>query len=206
MEFLGFRRAQFPGGTPRMKAGLPENFVGHPIANPRKTSLQKQHGLDRSGAMAAEECFHDGKGKLPGEQGRRQTPPPRRRGAPAVKKHAAELARIAENKTSFGEAQDQVVVPGRSERDGAGQDGPEFARHAEVNSHPGVVGKAKEHLFAAGLRMQEPGAGESLPQDFRVDRAKNSVRGVKMDGGNCLSSSHVPLFAKVFQFGQLGHE
>jgi hypothetical protein len=53
--------------------------------------------------------------------------------------------------------------------------------------------------------MQKPGAGESLPEGGRVDPAKNPLLFVKVDGGDFLFSSDIPLFAKVFNFGQFRH-
>jgi hypothetical protein len=115
------------------------------------------------------------------------------------------LARIAENQTLFGEAQNQMIVPTGREGGWAGRHASEFAGHAQVDSHPGLFGKAKEHLFAVRLRIQQPGAGESLAEDRRVAPPKNPFPGVKVDGDDLLLASRIPLFAKKFNFGQFRH-
>lgn len=83
--------------------------------------------------------------------------------------------------------------------------GFEFAGHAEVDSEPGVFGKAEEHLFAVGLGIEQLRAGERGPQFIAINAAQDAFFPMEMDGNDALVASGIPLFAVIFDFGQFGH-
>jgi hypothetical protein len=205
MEFVGFQREQAADGTEGMNASLPEDLVGHPIADSRKAVLQEQHSLDGGGAMPGEKRPHPRRGEPPVQQGGRAATPPRRRVVPDVKKGAAKLAGVAENQALPGLAQNEVVVPGREKRGGARGDGSELSSHAEMEAEPGVFGETKEHLLAVDLGIQKGGAGQDFPEGGGVRAAKDAFAGVKVDGDNCLSPPGVPPFSVKLDFRQFGH-
>ena len=63
-EIFYFGVLELPDGSLRIHSGAPKNFISHPIADARKTVLQKQGRFDRQPAMALQKCAHHGGSKF----------------------------------------------------------------------------------------------------------------------------------------------
>jgi len=211
-ERFGFGGIKFARGTAGVEAALPEDFVGHPVPDAGEARLHQERGLYGGGAMAAKERFHVRQCELRIEQGRWQLGPPRRCRFAEVEEDASELARVVEDQGVFGEVQDEMVVFCRRIWGLVGTrpsrfcgNGFELAGHAEVDSEPGVFGKAEEHLFAVGLGIKQLRASERGAEFGDINPAQNAFFRMQMDGNDPLVASRFPLFAVIFDFGQFGH-
>jgi hypothetical protein len=128
-------------------------------------------------------------------------PPIRFMGA-VMKTDATKLARVGEHKRAFALKQNEMIVfPGSMIR---GRD-PNLAGHAEMNSKPVVSGKFEEHPFAPRKRAEKFRADQALLELAYVAAAKDAVSCVQAKTDNLRAAPGVPLFAKPFDFGQLGH-
>lgn len=54
-EAAAFGGGQTPDNSRWRDPGSPENFVGHPVADPGETALQKKDGFDRCAGVTPEE-------------------------------------------------------------------------------------------------------------------------------------------------------
>src|ERR1700719_1519102 len=107
-----------------------------------------------------------------------------------------------------------MIVLARSE---IGRFDVRFAGHSEMNSkeapnvfaspdHFGVVtGKLEQHLFAASFRSDQLLANQIFAKRVTVRSAKDVFPRMSFEIDDFIADSRVPLLAKPFDFGQLGH-
>ena len=197
-EFGGFERG---GWFVRSEGGAPEDFVGHPIADSRKTFLVEERGFDGEAAVALQEIGHGGEGEGARGDGGGDAGPPGGRFGALMNVDAAELARVVKDKGALFLVEDEVVVFfGRVRGDGD----CEFAGHAEVEAEPEVAGETEEHLFAGGFGGDEFVAGEFW-EEGEVVAAKDAFIAVDVDAENFGIEAGIPLAAVVIDFGEFGH-
>src|SRR5258707_7071214 len=109
-EISQFRAGQLAGERARGQPGPPKDFVGHPIAQARKTLLQEQRAFEGKLVVVLEKCGHEFPSELLGSQWNRQIQPPTRRCGPEVKSDAAKLPRIRKHERLGLLIKDQVIV------------------------------------------------------------------------------------------------
>ena len=78
------------------------------------------------------------------------------------------------------------------------------AGHPQMHAEPRIPGKAEEHLFSVRRRAEKGGASERAAKKRQVNAAKNTI-GARFDCGNFFGQTRIPLFAKIFNFGQFRH-
>lgn len=113
-----------------------------------------------------------------------------------------ELPRIAENQRTLALLEHKVIVfPGAE----ICRLDPELAGHAEMDSDPVITREDEEHLLPAGF-----GAEEFLPNEATLERpdvapTEDPFLAMELDCGDDLADAGVPLFAKIFDLGELRH-
>ena len=197
-EFGGFElSAEAFGG----EGAAPEDFVGHPVADTRKTFLVKEGGFDGETSVAREEIGHGGEGEGAGADGWGDAGPPGRGVFGLGDVDAAELAGVVKDEGAIFLVEDEVVVFRREVRSGGGA---EVAGHAKVQAEPEIVGETKEHLFAGGFGGDEFLAGE-FAEEGEIVTAKDALFAVKMNAEDFGVEAGIPLAAVVIDFGEFGH-
>jgi hypothetical protein len=109
---------------------------------------------------------------------------------------------IAKDERATVLAEDEVVLFAQREIRGLHR---QFARHAEVDTEPGIAAKAEEHLFCRGGRGKQRGAGETVFEQGAVAAAKNRRGRVKEHALDFLLQAWIPALADEFNFGEFGH-
>lgn len=125
----------------------PENFVGHPVPNARKTRLKQKGCLEGQFRMRLQKLIHPFQRKLSARDGKAQATPPARRLRSLIEADPSKLPHIGEDKGSVSLKQDQMVMFAGFEMLRGEQ---KLAGHSEMNSEPEFPGKPEEHLFATG--------------------------------------------------------
>lgn len=197
----GIERAGRCGG---METGAPEDFVGHPVADPREVLLHEENRFEWGPAAAFEETREAFQRKFLGKNARREGGPPRGRRGSLVEADAAEVAFVLEDEGARVLPEDEVVVFAwivvRLVL------AAEFAAHAEVDAEPEVVGKLEKHLLAAGLGGEKFFPGEQGLNSSGISIAEDpDFRADKSHAENGLAKSRVPLATAVFDFGEFRH-
>src|SRR5438067_6919919 len=120
-----------------------------------------------------------------------------------MKSDTAKEARVAKNERAFRLMQNQMVVFFRTKA--AGFDA-QLAGHSEVNTEPVIARELEEHLFSPGLRAEKARAFHLADERARVRPAKDALQCVKLHPHDLLTQSGIPLPAKIFHFGEFGHQ
>jgi hypothetical protein len=127
---------------------------------------------------------------------------------------ATEQARVAKDERAFHLPQHKMIVLFGPE---PGWLDPQFSSHAEVKADPApnvsaspdyfgaATGELEKHLFSPGERAEEPTARKLASEHAGIRPAKDAFAGVKLDAQDFLSEAGIPLPAKVFHLGELGH-
>ena len=77
--------------------------------------------------------------------------------------------------------------------------------HSEVDAEPIVAGKLEKHSLSASMRAKKSFANQVVAQRAHVGLTKDAVLFVQDKIDDLRADSGVPLFAKPFDLGQLGH-
>lgn len=115
-----------------------------------------------------------------------------------MKQNTSKLARVAKDKGLFFLMQNQMIMFKRSKRRFFAA---QFARHSQVNTEPGILAEAKEHLFSMREGFQKHHAGQRFLQQIRVSAAKDSFAHVLVHRKNFFMQPLVPLFSEELDFG-----
>jgi hypothetical protein len=81
----------------------------------------------------------------------------------------------------------------------------DLAGHTEMNPEPIVSGELEKHSFPARVRADEFLADQSSLKLLNILAAKDAVLFMQGKIDNLPADPGVPLFAKPFDLGQLGH-
>ena len=141
-------------------------------------------------------------GKVPGQYLRGETDPPVGWLVRDFKQDPAKLPRIGKKQPTGLHFQQEMGM-GILHRIGGGK--TQFTGHAQVDSHPSAGLEVKQHLLPVGLGSLQPPSGKELRQLFDATVAKISHMGVDLYRFDGFTQSRIPLFAEIFDFGQLGH-
>lgn len=129
---------------------------------------------------------------------RRITLPPVRLDGILMKSDAAELPRIGEDECAFALIKHEVVMlPGSEIR----IFDPNFTGHAEMKAEPAIVGKSKQHAFTPPGRAFQLRTDKMFAKRTRVRPAKHPVLRVKLNAGDSVVPTAVPLFTVPFDLG-----
>src|SRR5437868_1069426 len=120
-----------------------------------------------------------------------------------MKSDAAKEARVAKNERAFRLMQNQMVVFFGTK---AAWFDAQLAGHSEVNTEPVLVRELEEHLFSPRLRAEKAGACQLADKSARVRSAKDALQCVELHAHDLLTQTGIPLPAKIFDFGQFGHQ
>ena len=191
----------------RRDSALPEDFVGHPIADSGKACLEEKGGFDGELAVAGEELAHErfAKAGIGGGAGNSDPPVRPPSGGGYLELDAAKLAGVGEDEDVFWQADGQMVMFGGSERVLPDWHRAQFAGHPKVNAEPCGGAELEEHLFAAGPGLAVGQAGEGADEVFGVCASKDAGVWMEVDSHHALAASRVPLFAVILDFSQLRH-
>ena len=201
-EVLELRIGKVPGTGARVQPSFPKDFIGHPVSQARKASLQKQRGFEGKSAMALKEARHPLGGKLFRGHSGRQVAPPGRWWAANVKSDAAKLPRVGKNQRALFEIKHQVIVLSRVE---IRFFDAQFPRHSQMQAEPDLVGESKEHLFAVALGAEQNGLAEDFSESLRRGPPKNSFLRVQSHMLDGPSQSHIPPSAVKLNLSQFRH-
>ena len=103
-----------------IQAGLPEDFIRHPVSDSREKILEEQERLERSPAPFLENLLQAAGGKIPGKKIRWQGRPPRGRLWGSVKANSSKKAGVLKNQGVAGGVEDKVIVLGGKMGSGLG--------------------------------------------------------------------------------------
>ena len=120
-----------------------------------------------------------------------------------MKPDATKKSRVAENESAFRLSQHEVIVLFRTK---VGWFHPERARHSEVNTEPVPSRELEQHLFSPRLRAEKARARQVMTECARIRSAKDALPRVELHAQDFLTQTAVPLPAKIFHFGQFGHQ
>ena len=95
-----------------------------------------------------------------------------------------------------------VVLPGRKRV----CPGEKFSGHPEVDAQPAILADAKKHLFSMSVGGDQGFSFDSADQTVSRYAAEDPFAGMNMDLVDFLVQAWIPLFAKEFHLGQLGHD
>jgi hypothetical protein len=119
-----------------------------------------------------------------------------------MKSHSSKETGVAQNKSLPRLLQDEVIVFSWAE---SGWLGPQFAAHPEMDSNPISGGKFEQHLLPSGKGTEEPASGEPANYLARIRLAKDPFSRMELHRDDLLIQAGVPLLAKKFHLGELGH-
>lgn len=115
---------------------------------------------------------------------------------------AAEETRVAKDESAFRLVEDEMVVVLGTKSGGLDA---EFASHPEMKAEPVASRELEQHLFSPRFGADKSAAGEFADDGTRIRTAENPFLTVELDLQDFVSKSGVPLSAKKFDFGELGH-
>ena len=140
-----------------------------------------------------------------GQNRRRQPCPPHGRHFALVKQDAPQVPPIRKEQATSCLAQDQQIVFPNFEQIHLG---PEPTRHSKMQAQPSrsPLAETKEHLFAAGLRIEEYFTSKGLSKVRNYDPAKDAVSWPWNNYfQDLLPDACTPDAPALFDFGQFGH-
>ncbi len=164
--------------------------------------MQEEHGFDGRAGVTAENVGEVAGAEFCGADRGRQRGPPGGFIFSMMKTHSPKEPRIAEDERLFRLRQDQVIVLLGTESARLRAQG---SAHPEMQTEPVVTGKFEEHLLAARGRAEEAGAGEAAADSCGIAVAEDALLWVQLDCADLCAEPGVPLFAIIFDLGQLGH-
>lgn len=115
---------------------------------------------------------------------------------------AAEEAGVAKNQSAFRLLENEMVVVLGTEPGGFDA---EFASHPEMKADPVASREFKQHLFSPRFGAEKSAAGQFADDRAGIRAAKNPLVAVELNPLDFLPEPGVPLSAKKFDFGELGH-
>src|SRR6516162_2491717 len=140
-----------------------------------------------------------------GQNRRRQPCPPHGRHFALVKQDSPQVPPIRKKQAPSCLAQDQQIVFPDFEQIRLGT---EPTRHSKMQAQPGrsALAETKEHLFAAGLRIEEYFTSKRLLKMRNYDPAKDAVPWPWNNYfQDLLPDASTPDTPALFDFGQFGH-
>lgn len=189
---------RFAGRRGGMQAELPENFVGHPVADAREAGLVEQQSLERTAGVAAENVGDMCGGECSVQYFRRQCAPPRGRLRAALHTPVAKLPRVAIHERTVGGDENKVIMLLRRV---VWRLAEHFAGHAEMSGQPNASAEGEEHVLSVGERLEVIGTGECFGQGTRVAAAEDAGLRVDMDSEDAFAQPGVPAPGVVGDFG-----
>ena len=138
-------RIHLARGNRRRPPQPPENFIRHPVPNPRKEFLLQQQGLQRRPGPPPQRLSHTIDPEPPRQDPRRQFPPPARLALRFLPNEPPKHPRIPENQHHPLHDQLQMVMtattPTRPRT-------LQAARHPQMNPQPAAARKTEQHLLS----------------------------------------------------------